>query len=485
MPSSTPPPPTPFIIFRSTGHSGSGWLSELLMTQPLAFFFEFTGRCNEVNFKKSVTNYTLLETFAEGCRCSRSASTLCVKSSKPESLMLASAGLSCEKKALCQGACPAAMPPPAACGAVGMVQSVTMGWLRRVADYQARATAWAVPAGRAIPAQRARIVTYERDNAIKHAISKLRTECVSDTTSQNHGDATKLAASAAVPSRLHIEPALLQAEALQALRGRRDMGVDLAEAADRIGPVAHELHYEDLQRDAAAEVRRLLEKGLGVRYAGAALASYSGMVKGTREDLRLQLFNFDAIDAHLRKEAPCLSPMLRSAAPERFDRTCGAQIIDTNTPNHARQDASSHALRCGGGGGRQCTLLGRNRLAARGVLAAEAAARGGSGVGDDGGDGDEPPGGARQSHRAKRRRRLRRLSGSFAARDGGEPCTADEERLCARLLAELRVNTSLLCTLRTPTAAEAAANNDRGGRKKPKGELEAALKQAGKAGGVK
>ena len=93
--SSTPPPPTPFIIFRSTGHSGSGWLSELLMTQPLAFFFEFTGRCNEVNFKKSVTNYTLLETFAEGCRCSRSASTLCVKSSKPESLMLASAGLSC------------------------------------------------------------------------------------------------------------------------------------------------------------------------------------------------------------------------------------------------------------------------------------------------------------------------------------------------------------------------------------------------------
>ena len=69
--------------------------------------------------------------------------------------------------------------------------------------------------------------------------------------------------------------------------------------------------------------------------------------------------------------------------------------------------------------------------------------------------------------------------------DGGEPCTADEERLCARLLAELRVNTSLLCTLRTPTAAEAAANNDRGGRKKPKGELEAALKAAGKADGVK
>ena len=51
-------------------------------------------------------------------------------------------------------------------------------------------------------------------------------------------------------------------------------------------------------------------------------------------------------------------------------------------------------------------------------------------------------------------------------------------------LSEINSGT-LLCTLRTPTAAEAAANNDRGGRKKPKGELEAALKQAGKADGVK
>ena len=80
-----------------------------------------------------------------------------------------------------------------------------------------------------------------------------------------------------------------------------------------------------------------------------------------------------------------------------------------------------------------------------------------------------------------RRRRLRRLSGSFAARDGGEPCTADEERLCAGLLAELRVNASPAAMHAAhATAAEAAANNDRGGRKKPKGELEAALKAAGR-----
>ena len=90
---------------------------------------------------------------------------------------------------------------------------------------------WRYPGARILIVRKVRadlaqstLVTYERDNAIKHAISKLRTECVSDTTSQNHGDATKLAASAAVPSRLHIEPALLQAEALQALRGASGRG---------------------------------------------------------------------------------------------------------------------------------------------------------------------------------------------------------------------------------------------------------------------
>ena len=307
--------------------------------------------------------------------------------------------------------------------------------------------------------------------------------CVSDTTSQNHGDATKLAASAAAPSRLHIEPALLQAEALQALRGRRDMGVDLAEAADRIGPVAHELHYEDLQRDAVAEVRRLLEKGLGVRSrrrgAGELLGHGQGDARGppaagsstsTRSTPTCGRGAVPVADAALRR-ARALRPHVRRA-------------------DHRREHAE---LRAAGRVVARAPLRRRGRPAVHAARALRAPRRAAC---------SRRGGGARRQRRRRRRRRRRRAARRraaepprqtaaaaaaaerrFAARDGGEPCTADEERLCARLLAELRVNTSLLCTLRTPTAAEAAANNDRGGRKKPKGELEAALKQAGKAGG--
>ena len=61
--------PTPFIIMRSSGHSGSGWLSQLFQTQRLAFFFEFTGRCET---GRNVT-IELEHTFAQGCSCARTA----------------------------------------------------------------------------------------------------------------------------------------------------------------------------------------------------------------------------------------------------------------------------------------------------------------------------------------------------------------------------------------------------------------------------
>ena len=54
---------------RSSGHSGSGWLSQLFQTQRLAFFFEFTGRCEK---GRNVT-VELDRTFEEGCSCARSA----------------------------------------------------------------------------------------------------------------------------------------------------------------------------------------------------------------------------------------------------------------------------------------------------------------------------------------------------------------------------------------------------------------------------
>ena len=39
--------PVPLFVLRSTGHSGSRWLAELLASQDISFFFEFAGRCPE------------------------------------------------------------------------------------------------------------------------------------------------------------------------------------------------------------------------------------------------------------------------------------------------------------------------------------------------------------------------------------------------------------------------------------------------------
>ena len=67
--SATAPPhhrPVPLVVLRSTGHSGSRWLAELLSSQNLSFFFEFAGRCPE---RYPLANASLREIFRTGCRC--------------------------------------------------------------------------------------------------------------------------------------------------------------------------------------------------------------------------------------------------------------------------------------------------------------------------------------------------------------------------------------------------------------------------------
>ena len=58
--------PANFVVVRSTGHSGSRWLAELLSTQNLSFFFEFSGRCPE---RYPLANASLKALFELGCDC--------------------------------------------------------------------------------------------------------------------------------------------------------------------------------------------------------------------------------------------------------------------------------------------------------------------------------------------------------------------------------------------------------------------------------
>ena len=152
--------PTPFIIMRSSGHSGSGWLSQLFQTQRLAFFFEFTGRCE----KGHNVTVELDRTFEEGCSCARSAvplTRLAAACRRPVEKVLSGDPMesqNCEKLALCHTSCPGPAPTPFACQAVGMVQSASAPWLERIAAFQlSRAAVKGAP--------EARLVTFERDNA--------------------------------------------------------------------------------------------------------------------------------------------------------------------------------------------------------------------------------------------------------------------------------------------------------------------------------
>lgn len=169
---------------------------------------------------------------------------------------------------------------------------------------------------------------------MKHAISKLRSECAAHTTPSNHH-----ATEQALPSFLYLDPELLMTSALHEVQKRRDMAGLLDEqrpgssaelrplaAAAWPGGTARQvlaaLHYEDLQLNASREVSQLLRL-LGVDFDAKALEP-AFLGKGMREDLRGALANFEAIDAHFGSSEPCLSPMLRSTVPERFEPTCGA-----------------------------------------------------------------------------------------------------------------------------------------------------------------
>ena len=66
-PPAPPPSPPAFYVLRSSGHVGSRWLSELLATQDLAFFFEFPGRCSSRYPDRS--NASLQEIFRLACAC--------------------------------------------------------------------------------------------------------------------------------------------------------------------------------------------------------------------------------------------------------------------------------------------------------------------------------------------------------------------------------------------------------------------------------
>lgn len=372
----------------------------------------------------------------------------------------------CSKDALCAGRCP--NRDPSSCLAVGMVDTYSEPLARRLQEYRA--------SGEALS-----IVTFERDNAVKHAVSKLKVSCTGTRLKKNHAhrplaDADEAADAAPprwappghpsapppsppapLPSLLHVQPDLLALEALDATRGRRMMQVGVPAL---LGEAQFGLHYEDLQTSTTAVLRAMLG-AVNVHRFEPSLLERSLLVKGAAESLSASLINFDEIDAALAN-ASCVRAMLRSAAPRRFDASCGAAWEGLLGAHYAKQPVDATTLYCAhqplqplqahqphqrlaaaaAAHERSLTSGARHDAHNKGALprgTTTCEVIGGRGYSDD----DE-----RERHRKRRRR---------GGAEATPACTPAEARLCEAAVAHGHWQTGALdaelCTLRRPQGA--------------------------------
>lgn len=427
-------PPAAFYVLRSSGHVGSRWLAELLTTQNLTFFFEFPARCAVKRYPE-MENVSIAEIFSRACDCQLDAAMEQVCASDADGRIHS---MSCVKDAFCSSRCPPHSITRGHCTGVGMIDSYQPALARRLAGARDGAP----------PSFRLGVVTFERDNAAKHAMSKLRASCGGSSLKGNHlkrGNSSEgMAAPPAPPSAkalVYVDPPLFFAEAYQSLYGRRRMRRGVRDA---LGVPLHELHYEDLQGDPAGALRAML-KSVGVRRFSQDALSRSGLRKGSPDDLRTSLLNFRELQDSL-SGVPCLQRMLEARGPRRFDDACAVQEAEEQLirgtegggggvkpiPHQAKQDVSARVLDCRweqptqGERSPVCEVRSMNRIAAAAV--AHTAKRNGL--------------------KAKRAKRVAGAEGAWelanashlpheAAQLIGGQCTRSERALCVRALHRL------------------------------------------------
>ncbi len=326
-----------FAAFRSSGHSGSRWLAELLGSQPdISIFFEFAGFCPS-QLSSSPTSEEvarlrrqgLTHFYADACRCKLDAAH--------SSCSLLGAGPACNKNAWCNGRCPARAPGDCAT-AVGLVEDYSPEVLREMEEYARNESS----------RRRVAVVGFERDNAVKHAYSLfVKTKCMHTSIHRNHGtgssggrgssgggaagggnggdDGGRTSGGGSIQPLAHtfvwVAPERLLVAARELTLRRRSMARELRGSAFARDGAYVALHYEQLQMAPERELARVLPQ-LGVaRGLDAPALRRVSLAKSGAEDLSTVLLNVDELDAALGSW-PCLRRMLRSPAPEAFAEEC-------------------------------------------------------------------------------------------------------------------------------------------------------------------
>lgn len=164
---------------RQDTHVGSYWISELLGTQNISVFFQFSGVCQGA--PRDANGEAIRRLVAAGCAC------LHVPMAE-------------RKRAYCSGRCTRATSD---CRAVVLMGQ---GWQNAAALSQGGT----------------QLLTLERHNVVKHAVSQLKNRCAMGASNagkalSNHVTAADLRH--AIPTFLYVEPTLLHEQVCGIMHG--------------------------------------------------------------------------------------------------------------------------------------------------------------------------------------------------------------------------------------------------------------------------
>jgi hypothetical protein len=285
------------VVIRQDTHTGSYWLAtELERALNLSVFFQFAGKCGNATLGSSRAAI-VSRALATGCGCFETVSRV---------------------QTFCSHGCGAA--DSVQCRGVAIVLS----------DFNL---------AKELQQQHGTdLVTWERDNVAKRAVSALKDACKTPAL-LNHAHLRDVRS--ATRTLLYVDPNLYTAAVREGAAARERFAKAFPDGGSKLGNGALiRLHYEDMQSRPVAETSRLMDalsrrqgvaqsRALQDGDAASDLARMSSpssswrapfaksVVKTASEDLAHMLLNFDAINAS-QDRWPCLQRQLLSPRPERF-----------------------------------------------------------------------------------------------------------------------------------------------------------------------
>merc|ERR1719502_1338854 len=288
-------------VARSGPHSGSEWLAQMLASLNISTFFQFDGHCSSQHAPEA-SREELTKLFQSGCDCLYE-NTVDISNG---SINAPFEGNNMNDKwrkgnAFCTGQC--SKSHNEACRGVAVIPSLegknqgskafqqhldTIDWMASKKDGG---------------------VSWERTNAVKHAVSRTAARCRFEYKDNHNKDNATVEGFSVM--QLDPEALLIRAQMVTQRLHNSHYYVEYAQNKSLDTSI---IQYEAAQLDPIANMHKLLRTA---RMANHHIKLSFGS-KMTPDDLRDLLLNFDEIDAYFEVD-PCHQRMLRSPKVEIFD----------------------------------------------------------------------------------------------------------------------------------------------------------------------